>query len=123
MSSPASEARILAEIEAELRAGDPRLLALFDSFSRANAVDRAASRRAEWSRRTAHRALLLIALLLVAVFGVGGPALSATGASAGITGLADRATTDAQRWMSQRAHDIQAQICQSVPVLAGDDCG
>lgn len=57
MTRPAHEARVLARIEAELRRGDPRLVALFDRLSGNGGRDVRPPAAATWKR-------LLVALLL-----------------------------------------------------------
>jgi hypothetical protein len=52
MSEPAREGRVLARIEAEFRAADPGLTALFDSFARRSPAP-AAPRQGSAGRGTA----------------------------------------------------------------------
>ena len=113
--------RVLAETEAEFAASDPQLLELFESFSRDSARAWAqtgppGARRGQRARR----AVLLIAALLAVAFGPGGQAIWD---SWGTAGLAGRAATEAQLWVSQQASEVRALIGQSIPAHAAGACG
>jgi hypothetical protein len=66
MSEPTREGRILALIEAEFRADDPGLTALFDAFARHRAAPGAPRGRVRW-RGSANRFLVLLLVPLVAM--------------------------------------------------------
>jgi hypothetical protein len=85
MSEPAREGRVLARIEAEFRAADPGLTALFDSFARrspAPAAPRQGSAGRGDGRKLTNRilALLLVPLIAMTVLAmVSGSRKAATG--------------------------------------------
>jgi hypothetical protein len=121
MSEPAREARALALIEAEFRADDPRLIALFDAFDRdgliLSAPRQGAAVMAQWKvLARSFLALLLVPLTIMTV-------LAALSASRGApTGLGRRADTAVEMWAVRQGQAISAQICRSIPLPAAAAC-
>jgi hypothetical protein len=121
MNGHARQARILAQIEAEVGRDDPRLLALFDSFAQAGGGHRQSPRQPRQRRWPAVLAAAVVIVLLLAA------GLARTGWHASAPGhaytdaarFAARAAVVTQRWIA----DIQAELCRSVPPAGAGTCG
>jgi hypothetical protein len=124
MNGPARQARILAQIEAEVGRDDPRLLALFDGFARAGGNHRQGPRRPLQRRLPGVlAAVLMIGLLLTASLARTAWRASAPGhALTDAASFAGRASAVTQRWITDGAAAIREEICRSVPTAAAGTC-
>lgn len=137
-SGPDREASVLARIEAEFRASDPRFLALFDRLGEAGrghqARRRQAASRLAACRRPPARRAWLFAMLLSSLALVLAAALTAGRAAGwhacpaalgcpGITAVADQAVAMAQAQTADWGREVRAQLCRSIPAEMTSRCG
>jgi hypothetical protein len=129
MSEPAHEGRVLALIEAEFRADDPRLIALFDAFARDSLAPSAprlpSAVRGRW--KALAKGLLVLLLVPLTIMTVMAALSGSRGAVAGgppsaVAGLGRQTAAAMEMWAARQGQAIRSQICRSIPLPAGTAC-